>query len=82
MHNIQRSLSMESVLNSIGIYDNPEGRTIVYEAFYNAYSLLPYSNTLDSGAQEVSNLVWGPGGCAKLQTIWENGKLITIYLFK
>ena len=27
-------------------------------------------------------LLWGPYGAANLRTIWEKGKLITVYLYK
>ncbi len=38
IHNIERSLEMEKTLNSIGIFDNKAGRTLVKNAFDDAHA--------------------------------------------
>ncbi|MBQ1328319.1 MAG: hypothetical protein IIY49_09840, partial [Eubacterium sp.] len=81
-HNIERSLEMEKTLNSIGIYDNEEGREIVLNAFQDAYSNLSDGIVKENGRITVNTLLLGPNGCACRKTIWEGNKLITVNIFK
>ena len=79
-HNINRSLSMERVLNKIGIFDNYAGRQIVertiIDSFYNSEGIVQ-----SNGRVLREALLIGPNGIAKIQTIWEQAKLITIEVF-
>ena len=80
LHNINRSLSMERVLNKIGIFDNYAGRQIVertiIDSFYNSEGIVQ-----SNGRVLREALLIGPNGIAKIQTIWEQAKLITIEVF-
>ena len=81
-HNIDRSKAMERQLNSIGIYDNANGRKLVIdnltEAFYNPSSIrLPVQ---DNGRIVRESLLAGPNGLVKVESVWEGVKLITVTL--
>ena len=77
IHNIQRSAGMLKELNRIGISDNESGRTYVaqkiIEAYHNAKPIIR-----EGGRCVREILIMGPNGGAKLETIWEGVKLITV----
>lgn len=77
IHNIQRSAGMLKELNRIGISDNESGRTYVaqkiIEAYHNAKPIIQ-----EGGRCVREILIMGPNGGAKLETIWEGVKLITV----
>ncbi len=76
-HNIDRSKGLLKHVQSIGINDTPNGRQYIFEQLMNvpdAVSDLP-------GRHRYSSLIWGLGGVRQMDTIWDNGKLITVYIF-
>ena len=64
-------------INRIGISDNESGRTYVaqkiIEAYHNAKPIIQ-----EGGRCVREILIMGPNGGAKLETIWEGVKLITV----
>ncbi len=78
-HNIERSLSMLMELNRIGIFDNAEGRAYIInkleEAYYAAQAI-----PQDNGRVLKEVFIEGVLGGAKLETIWEGEKLITVFI--
>lgn len=83
IHNIERSLEMEKTLNSIGIFDNKAGRTLVKNAFEDAHANID-KGVLDhrTGRTSVDTLLSGPNGFAKMTTVWDGNKLVTVNLYK
>lgn len=81
-HNIDRSIAMEKQLNSIGIFDNKVGREIVQDnltkAFNDPSSILKVQ---DDGRIVRESLLSGPNGLVKVESIWEDAKLITAQIF-
>ena len=81
-HNIDRSVAMERQLNSIGIFNNAEGRQLVeknlIEAFNNPASIL---KTQENGRVVRESLISGPNGVIKVESVWDGSKLITATLF-
>lgn len=81
-HNIDRSIAMERQLNSIGIFNNAEGRQLVeknlIEAFNNPASIL---KTQENGRVVRESLLSGPNGVIKVESVWDGSKLITATLF-
>ena len=78
-HNIERSKSMLKQLQSIGIFDTPTGR-----AYLNRYLQDVYKTPgvlQNNGRFMRESLLMGPNGGVKVQSIWENNRLITIELF-
>ena len=74
---LERSLTMQSQLSKVGIYDNVEGRQIMSEFFnqtfnYNASTILTSSERVT-----VQTLLAGPGGFLQVDSVWEGSKLIT-----
>ena len=81
-HNIERSLDMERQLNRIGIQDNAKGRAYVQESLTNAFN--DTSNVLkvqDNGRIVKESLLTGPNGVVKVQSVWQDNKLITVEIF-
>ena len=78
-HNVQRSKSMYSLLNKIGIWDNKFGNEYLTKCIIEIYkNATPYA----SGGRLVREaMLYGPGGGVMLQTVWEGTKLITVYIF-
>lgn len=81
-HNIERSKDMQRILNSIGIFDNAEGRAIVTNTIINSFRDPCNGYMQDNGRFVIETLLVGPNGIAKMQTVWDGFKLITIELFK
>ena len=81
-HNISRSLSMERELNSIGIFDNENGREIVTDVLYDAFGNLNNGVIQENGRIAVNSLLSGSNGFAELKTVWDSNKLITVQVFK
>ena len=79
LHNIQRSTDMLRQLNRIGIFDNDAGRNYVASKIAEAYYYA--TPTLQNNGRVLREiLVMGPQGGVKLETIWEDTKLITAKL--
>lgn len=81
--NIARSQEMLASLKSIGLGDTPATRA--YLAEHMGKVLNDATNILSrqaNGRIVRESLLMGPKGAAKLQTIWENTKLITANVFR
>jgi len=80
-HNIQRSQTMASQLSQIGIGDTTAGRQLLMEHL--AGILGDGSNIAGTVGNRTirESLLAGPGGFLKVQSIWEDAKLITGMLF-
>ncbi len=76
-HNINRSQGLLRQVQSIGINDTPNGRQYMFEQLMEIPDMISESPVRN----RYSSLIWGPGGVRQMDTIWENGKLITVYIF-
>jgi RHS repeat-associated protein len=79
-HNIERSTEMLRQLQSVGIFDNAAGRSLLKSHLKSAYSgakavLQP------NGRYLRESLLMGPNGGLKVESIWEGSQLITVKLF-
>ncbi|MFJ7647696.1 hypothetical protein ACIQ1H_09110 [Lysinibacillus sp. NPDC097279] len=81
-HNIERSIAMELQLNSIGIFDDATGRKLVLdnlsEAFEDPLSILKVQ---DNGRIVRESILLGPNGVLKVESVWDEERLITILLY-
>lgn len=78
-HNIERSKSMLKQLQSIGNFDTPTGRAYLSRYLQNVYKT---PGVLQNNGRFIpESLLMGPNGGVKMQSIWENNRLITIELF-
>jgi hypothetical protein len=71
-HNIERSQEMLASLSRIGIRDNAEGRALLENFLQSQFAD-------DSSIRD--GLLIGPGGFAKMETIWRGPKLVTGFIF-
>lgn len=79
VHNIERSTGMLKQLQSIGIFDNAAGRSLLQahlESVYNGTKGVLQSN----GRYLRESLLMGPNGALKIESVWEGDKLKTIKL--
>ncbi len=79
LHNIERSTGMLKQLQSVGIFDNAVGRSLLkrhLKAVYNGVEGILQSN----GRYLRESLLMGPNGGLKVESIWEGSRLITIKL--
>jgi hypothetical protein len=79
VHNIERSTGMLRQLQSVGIFDNVAGRSILnshFETVYNSTKGILQSN----GRYLRESLLMGPNGGLKVESIWQGNKLITVKL--
>jgi hypothetical protein len=78
-HNIDRSIAMENQLKKIGILDDEAGRKLVLEnltkAFNDPSSILKEQ---ENGRIVRESLLAGPDGFVKVESIWEDAKLVTV----
>lgn len=88
---------MQAELRKIGINDTPSDREYVSNYFYDVINdssnishvelrsyvveELPDKPVLEYVATTRESLLMGPTGAAKLETIWDNNKLLTV-IFK
>ena len=78
-HNIERSTGMLRQLESVGIFDNAAGRSLLnshLESVYSGTKGIHQSN----GRYLRESLLMGPNGGLKVESIWEGNKLITVKL--
>jgi hypothetical protein len=76
-HNVRRSQDMASQLSQIGIGNTRGGRRILRDHLESVYADAT-SIVATKGARTTrESLLAGPGGFRKLQTVWEDNKLIT-----
>jgi len=83
LHNLERSAQMQRQLNSIGIFDNPEGRELLTKLLNDA---LNNPNTITgissrSGYTIREFLIVGPSGVIKAESYWDGNVLKTVELF-
>ncbi|MBK1811937.1 DUF1906 domain-containing protein [Clostridium sp. YIM B02505] len=80
-HNIERSLDMENKLNKIGIFDNSEGRALMEEELQKSFNNTTNGAIQDNGRIRKESLLTGPNGVAKMQSVWDGNKLITVEIY-
>lgn len=78
-HNIERSTAMLRQLESIGIFDNAAGRAYVHKHLENAYSTT-MGIVQENGRVLRESLLMGPNGALKVESIWDDSRLITVKL--
>ena len=76
-HNIDRAQGLLEQVHSIGINDTPKGRQYMLEQLMEIPDAVSESHIRN----RYSSLLCGPNGVKQMDTIWESGKLITIYIF-
>ncbi len=81
LHNVQRSVSMLQELRKIGINDTAEARA--YVANHLTQILNDTSSIIQRGGDRTvrESFLMGPTGGAKLESVWEGTKLITVKIF-
>jgi hypothetical protein len=79
-HAIQRSMTMQRSLHSIGVFDNPVGRKLIgahlLSAFENAKNITSCANELFT----KESFLTGPSGSVRVESIWKAGKLISVMI--
>ena len=79
VHNVERSTGMLRQLESIGIFNNAEGRAYLAEQLTEAYKTA--QGVVQSNGRVLrESIVMGPNGAVKMESIWEGTKLITAKL--
>lgn len=72
-HNIERSTGMLKQLNSVGIFDNPMGRSLLKSNLENAFR--GTEGILQSNGRYLrESLLMGPRGGLKVESVWDNNK--------
>jgi RHS repeat-associated protein len=78
-HNIERSTGMLKQLESVGIFDNAAGRSLMNSHLESVYS--GTKGILQTNGRYLrESLLMGPRGGLKVESIWEGNKLITVKL--
>ena len=78
-HNIERSTGMLRQLESVGIFDNAVGRSLMNSHLESVYS--GTKGILQTNGRYLrESILMGPRGGLKVESIWEGNKLITIKL--
>ncbi|GGH68345.1 SpvB/TcaC N-terminal domain-containing protein [Phaeocystidibacter marisrubri] len=78
-HNIDRSRAMLRQLESVGIFDNAAGRSLLKSHLESVYS--GTKGILQSNGRYLrESLLMGPNGGLKVESIWEGNRLITVKL--
>jgi len=78
-HNIERSTGMLRQLESVGIFDNAAGRSLLNSHLESVYS--GTKGILQSNGRYLrESLLMGPRGGLKVESIWDENKLITVKL--
>lgn len=81
-HNISRSLGMLRQLNSVGISDTAINRAYVaHELEVTLSDPSTIVRIQENGRVLRESLLMGPNGALKMQSVWEDTKLITVELF-
>ena len=80
-HNVERSQGMASQLSQIGIGDTAGGRQLLRDHLNGVVQ--DASNIVKTEGERTTreSLLAGPGGFLKLQSVWDDSKLITGFLF-
>ncbi|MDL2302374.1 hypothetical protein LJC58_08465 [Lachnospiraceae bacterium OttesenSCG-928-D06] len=95
-HNTDRSSSMASQLSRIGIHDTPNGRAVLNSHLQNVVKdpsniaqiqvrsyiakELPGQPRIQYTATTRDSLLMGPGGGLKVESVWDNNRLLTLLL--
>ena len=78
-HNIERSTGMLRQLESVGIFDNAAGRSVLKNNLERVFS--ETGGILQSNGRYLrESLLMGPNGGLKVESIWDANKLITVKL--
>ena len=72
---------MESKLNKIGIFDNTEGRSFMEKELKKAFNDTTNGIIQENGRIRKESLLIGPNGIAKMQSVWDGDRLITVEIF-
>ena len=81
-HNVARSMQMGNQLNSIGIYNNANGRNIITNSLNSVLNDPNSISSIQSNGRIVrESLLTGPNGVLKMESIWEGKRLVTINLY-
>ncbi len=76
-HNIERSQEMLASLSRIGITNDAEGRALLEDFLQSQYDDKSSISSEENGKTIRDGLLAGPGGFAKMETVWRGAKLIT-----
>lgn len=80
-HNVERSTDLARQLNRIGIQGDASGRQLLTEHFTMTLNN-PMNIVLEEGAKQTrESLLAGPGGFLKMRSVWQNNRLVTVFLF-
>jgi len=80
--NVRRSIALLRQLERIGLSDTPETRSYLASELQSAYSNQDNVVTIQPDCRVVrESLLTGPRGFLKMRTVWEDNKLITVFLF-
>lgn len=77
--NIKRSTDMARQLNKIGIFDNASGRNYLKEHLIKTFNSSK-GILVKKGYLLRESMLMGPNGGIKIESIWKNNKLITVYI--
>lgn len=81
VHNIQRSTSMLSELQRVGLNDTAQARTYVQAHLGRVLNDASSIVSQTGGRTVRESFLMGPTGGVKLETVWEGTKLITMKVF-
>lgn len=82
-YNVQRSTSMASQLTRIGLQDTAATRDYLTQQLIKVLNDPSSVSAIESGGNAVREFILtGPGGAVKIQTIWQNTKLITFFVVR
>lgn len=73
---------MENKLNKIGIFDNAKGRTFMENELQKTFNNTTNGILQENGRIMKESLLTGPNGVAKMQSVWDGDRLITVEIFK
>lgn len=76
-HNIDRSVAMLKQLESVGIFDTPSGRKVLSQHLRTVFKdAAPVMQ--QNGRYVMESVLAGPNGVLKVETVWEDFKLIIV----
>jgi len=79
-HNVGRSVQLQRQLERIGLSDSPTSRQYLTEHLTSVFADSTSIMRVQENRRVVrESLLMGPRGALKLETIWENNKLITAF---
>lgn len=80
-HNIERSIGMENQLRRVGIFDTPAGRAHVQQHLDDVLGdASNIARTQANGRTVRESLLMGPRGGLKVESVWDDQRLVTVIL--